>query len=300
MEWQKINSFYNVVVCGSFTKAAEAMFRTQSAISQQMNHLEKEIGCQLFERPIHRRIKLTYPGEKLFAFAENTIKSYEQMLGEIRATKKLHRGPLKLGSPYNLLRTILGEKFENYKKKYPLVELTIYDRAPKVVLELLDQGIIDVGAVLESICPKNLSVFRWKPVNGFLMTPIGHPLAKLKPTSITFEKIARYPIISYPKNLQYTSRTFLDKELYAAGLSYKIAMEASSIDLAMQYVKKGVGIHITVLQNDLEGIDQSELSFIPLSHLFEPDNLALVVRNVNVLLPYQKKFMELILGFKIE
>lgn len=300
MEWQKINSFYNVVVHGSFTKAAEAVFRTQSAISQQMYSLEKEIGAPLFERPISRRIKLTHPGEILFSFAENTIKYYEQMLGEIRATRKLHRGPLRLGSPYNLLRTIFGEKLESYKKSYPLVELTIYDRAPKVVIELLEQGIIDVGAVLESICPKNLSIFRWKPVNGFLMTPIGHPLTKLEPTSVTFKKIAKYPIISYPRNLQYTSRNFLDKALYAAGINYRIAMEASSIDLAMQYVIKGIGIHITVLQMDLEGIDQSKLSFIPLSHLFDPDNLALVVRNVNALLPYQIKFMELILGFKIE
>lgn len=289
-----------MVVHGSFTKAAEAVFRTQSAISQQMYALEKEIGSPLFERPISRRIKLTHPGEILFSFAENTIKYYEQMLGEIRATRKLHRGPLRLGSPYNLLRTIFGEKLESYKKSYPLVELTIYDRAPKVVIELLEQGIIDVGAVLESICPKNLSIFRWKPVNGFLMTPIGHPLTKLEPTSVTFKKIAKYPIISYPRNLQYTSRNFLDKALYAAGINYRIAMEASSIDLAMQYVIKGIGIHITVLQRDLEGIDQSKLSFIPLSHLFEPDNLALVVRNVNALLPYQVKFMELILGFKIE
>ena len=299
MEWQKINSFYNVVVQGSLTRAAEAVFRTQSAISQQMYSLEEEIGAPLFERPIHRRIKLTYPGEKLFAFAENAIKDYEQMLGEIRATQKTHRGPLKLGSPYNLLRTILGEKLEDYKKSYPLVELTIFDRAPKVVLELLDQGIIDIGAVLESICPKNLSVFRWKAVDGFLMTPIGHPLAKLKHESITLEKIARYPIISYPRDLQYTSRSFLDKELYAAGLKYRIAMEASTIDLAMQYVIKGLGIHITVLQKDLESIDQSNLCFLPLSHLFEPDNLALVVRNVSALLPYQIKFMELILGSKI-
>ncbi|MCB2190011.1 MAG: LysR family transcriptional regulator [Deltaproteobacteria bacterium] len=300
MEWQKIHSFYNVVIYGSFTKAAEAVFRTQSAISQQMNFLEKEIDCQLFERPIHRRIKLTYPGERLFAFAENTIKGYEQVLGEIRASKNSFRGPLKLGSPYNLLRTILSEKLDDYKQGYPLVELTIYDRAPKVVLDLLDQGIIDIGAVLESICPKNLSVFRWKAVDGFLMTPIGHPLAKLEPKSITLEKIAKYPIISYPKNLQYTSRNFLDKELYAAGLDSRIAMEASSIDLAMQYVKNGLGIHITVLQKDLEGVDQTELSLLPLSHLFEPDNLALVVRNVGALLPYQKKFIELTLGSKID
>ena len=50
MEWQQIIGFYHVTKLGSFTKAAEATFRTQSAISQQIKNLEEELGCQLLER----------------------------------------------------------------------------------------------------------------------------------------------------------------------------------------------------------------------------------------------------------
>lgn len=299
LEWQKIYSFYQVVVHGSFTKGAEAVFRTQSAISQQINALEEEIGCRLFERPIRRDIKLTQAGEKVFIFAEGTIKRYEQLLGEIRATEDLHQGPLKIGSPYNVLRTVLNEKIRTYSLEYPLVEVTIYDRPPKLVLDLLHQGVIDIGTVLESICPNSLARFRWKEMDGFLITPDNHPLVKINPSNLTLEKIAEYPIISYPKDLHYTSRAFLEKMFYKSGIHYRIAMEASTIDLAVQYVKSGLGIHVTVMQSDLEGVDQTGLSFVPLSHLFERDHLNLVVRNLDSLLPYQIKFIESLLGAKI-
>ncbi len=50
MEWQQLLGFYQVAKLGSFTKAAEATFRTQSALSQQVKALEEELGAQLMER----------------------------------------------------------------------------------------------------------------------------------------------------------------------------------------------------------------------------------------------------------
>ena len=50
MEWQQILGFYHVAKLGSFTKAAEATFRTQPALSQQIKHLEDELECRLLER----------------------------------------------------------------------------------------------------------------------------------------------------------------------------------------------------------------------------------------------------------
>ena len=66
MEWQQIIGFYHVVKQGSFTRAAEATFRSQSALSLQVKSLEKELGCQLIERVGRRKIRMTLAGEKLF------------------------------------------------------------------------------------------------------------------------------------------------------------------------------------------------------------------------------------------
>ena len=71
MEWQRIIGFYHVTKLGSFTKAAEATFRTQSAISQQIKNLEEELGCQLLERIGKKKVRLTSAGEKFFIFSES-------------------------------------------------------------------------------------------------------------------------------------------------------------------------------------------------------------------------------------
>ena len=63
MEWQQLLGFYQVAKLGSFTKAAEATFRTQSALSQQVKALEDELGGRLLERLGKRRLKLTAAGE---------------------------------------------------------------------------------------------------------------------------------------------------------------------------------------------------------------------------------------------
>ena len=59
MELQQIIGFYYVAKLGSFTKAASATFRTQSAISQHIRYLEEELGCQLLERIGKRELRLT-------------------------------------------------------------------------------------------------------------------------------------------------------------------------------------------------------------------------------------------------
>ena len=91
MEWQQIIGFYQVAKLGSFTKAGDATFRTQSALSQQVKALEKELDCQLFERIGKRKLRLTSAGERFFEFAEAILESYDCLredLSELQGLKK--------------------------------------------------------------------------------------------------------------------------------------------------------------------------------------------------------------------
>ena len=73
MEWQQIIGFYHVAKLGSFTKAADATFRTQSALSQQVRNLERELDCRLLERIGKRKLRLTAAGERVFEFSETML-----------------------------------------------------------------------------------------------------------------------------------------------------------------------------------------------------------------------------------
>ena len=60
---------------GSFTRAVEATFRTQSVLSQQIKGLEEELDCSLFERIGKRKLLLTTVGEEFLRFSEGVLKN---------------------------------------------------------------------------------------------------------------------------------------------------------------------------------------------------------------------------------
>ena len=91
MEWQQIIGFYHVARLGSFTKAADVALRTQSALSQQVKALEKELDCQLFERIGKRKLRLTSAGEKFFRFSEAILARYDSLTEELNQLKGLQK-----------------------------------------------------------------------------------------------------------------------------------------------------------------------------------------------------------------
>ena len=103
MEWQQIIGFYHVAKLGSFTKAAEATFRTQSALSQQIGRLEDELECRLLERVGRRRLRLTFAGERLFEFSETVLRRYDALIEEIDALKTAQKGRLRIAAPFTTL-----------------------------------------------------------------------------------------------------------------------------------------------------------------------------------------------------
>jgi len=196
MEWQQIIGFYYVAKLGSFTKAADATFRTQSALSQQVKNLEQELGCQLLERIGKRKLRLTSTGQKFFKFSETSLKRYQSLTEELNELKGLQKGLLRMAAPFTTLYHLVPFALKMYITQFPNVELTILDRSQTDILDLVKNGDIDFGLVLESNVPKNLTSLRWNKVRTVLMTPLGHALAKAK--RVTLQQIGKYPLILPP------------------------------------------------------------------------------------------------------
>ncbi|MFO7972587.1 MAG: LysR family transcriptional regulator [Desulfobacterales bacterium] len=203
MEWQQIIGFYYVAKLGSFTKAADATFRTQSALSQQIKNLEQELGCRLLERIGKRKLQLTSAGQRFFKFSETSLKRYQSLTEELNELRGLQKGLLRMAAPFTTLYHLVPSALKTYITEFPNVELTILDRSQQHILELVKNGDIDFGLVLESNVPKDFTSLRWNKVRTVLMTPLNHALAKAK--RITLKQIGKYPLILPPLTLKYRS-----------------------------------------------------------------------------------------------
>ena len=294
MEWQQIIGFYQVAKLGSFTKAGDATFRTQSALSQQIKALEQELDCHLFERIGKRKLRLTSAGERFFEFAEAILENYDCLKEDLSELQGLQKGRLRIAAPFTTLYHLVPETLKEYIIQFPYVELTILDRSQQVVIELVRNGDIDLGFTLESEVPKDLSSLRWKRVETVLMVPVGHPLAEAE--RVTLRQIAKYSLILPPKDLRFTCRRILEERFQKLGLDYQIVMESSNVELTSLYVEMGLGISFATVVRDLPALEKRNLAFIPMNTLLKPDFIAVVMRRDKVLTSYKSAFINILFG----
>ena len=294
MEIQQIVGFYHLTKEKSFSKAAAVTFRTQSALSQQLKALENELGCLLIERMGRRRLQLTPAGELLSKFTNSFLMQYNNLLENIEEFKGKKSGVLKIAAQHGPLLCIFPDLIKNYKELYPKVEMRIYEQTPSDIIAGVKSGDIDFGIASEDLIPKDLASIRWRKTDSHVVTPIGHPLTKL--SKIALSDLAEYPLILSPKMLKYSKRRILEKKFIQEGLKYQVAMEASNFILASTYVELGIGIAFVALGFELNKfLPEKKISYTSISHLFEPNYFAIVMRKTLELRPFQEDFINLIL-----
>ena len=294
MEWQQIIGFYQIAKLGSFTKAAEATFRTQPALSQQIKALEEELDCHLFERIGKRKLRITSAGERFLTFAQSILDNYDSLREDLNELKGSQKGRLKIAAPFTTLYHLFPDVLKEYTQRFPQVELTILDRSQQTVIQLVKSGDVDFGFTVESEVPGDLATLRWKKVETALMTPLGHSLTKAK--RVTLRQIAKYPLILPPKDLRFTCRRMLEERFQKLGLHYQIVMESSNVELSSLYVEMGLGISFATVVRDLPALRQRKLEFLPMDQLFKPDFIGVVMRKDKTLASYKSSFINILLG----
>lgn len=298
MEWQQILGFYEVARLESFTRAAEATFRTQSALSQQVKSLEDELGQVLIERIGRKKLRLTAAGEEFFAFAEEALRNYELLTESLHRMRGSPKGSLKVAAPFTTLYHLLPGIFQRYLEEYRHVQLTILDRPQKTVVELVSSGEVDFGFALESVLSQDLVAFRWKRVEAVLMTPVGHPLAN--EGRVTLEQICANPLILPPKSHRRSHGLDVEERIRRQGLACRVIMESTNVELSSLYVEMGLGVAFATVVRGLPVLAGRRLAFISLDHLFEGDHIAVITRKSRLESLHKKAFVDLLLTDPVE
>jgi DNA-binding transcriptional LysR family regulator len=145
MELAALETFLTVVRTGSFSRAAEALHRTQPAVSIAVRKLEEDLGQRLVVRG-SRELKLTDAGKLLVDSAERMLNLREQLRLAIDDLRHLRRGQLSLGVNESSIHAILPA-LARYRGRYPDVRIAVHRTfsrdVPREVLNYrLDLGVI--------------------------------------------------------------------------------------------------------------------------------------------------------------
>lgn len=140
--------FFEVAQQLSFTKASQTLFISQPAISKHIRLLEEEYKTSLFERR-GNTIVLTEPGSILFDYilrARELEKQLDLSLNTSREPSQV-KGDLKLGASTTVALYIVPPVLSGFRKKYPDVKISLFNRNSESVLSALKEHEIDLGIV---------------------------------------------------------------------------------------------------------------------------------------------------------
>lgn len=202
MELRILQYFLAVVREENISRAAEVLHITQPTLSRQMAQLEEELGTQLFIRGKH--MTLTDAGVMLKHRAEEVVTLMDKIENEFAGQQEIG-GVISIGSGGLNASHMLPAAMDAFRKKYPKVQFQLYTNSAEYIKEKLEQGVLDIGLLLEPVDVTKFDYIRMKNTEKWgLLLKREHPLAS-KPY-ITREDLIGEPLIT-------TNRKSIQKEL---------------------------------------------------------------------------------------
>lgn len=144
MELRHLRYFLMVAREGTISGAAAALHVSQPSLSRQMQELERDLGCRLFDRG-SRRIVLTEPGMRLRRRAEEIVDLVGRTEDEFRLTADTLAGEVRIGGGETPAMGLLADVMSEFVDAYPLVSFSLFSGNAESVSERLDRGRLDFG-----------------------------------------------------------------------------------------------------------------------------------------------------------
>lgn len=137
----------------NFSRAAENLFITQPALSQQLRKLEAEIGFPLFSRNT-KQVKLTPEGQEFIAHTNRILLEYDQLVEFTKRVAHHHKAEITFGTSPSSSKLVLPAIMD-FSTKYPDIHLRYIESWDNVLLGMLKEKNLDIAMVL---APKNISI----------------------------------------------------------------------------------------------------------------------------------------------
>lgn len=161
LDLDQLQTFVAIADTGSFTRAADEVHRTQSAVSMQMRRLEERIGKPLFVKD-GRTNRLTEEGDRLLAYARRMMRLNRETLAAFDDTSL--EGQIRIGTPDDYADRFLPEIMGRFARSNPRVELSVICEPTANLAELIRRGQLDIALVTECDDVRPVEIVRREPL----------------------------------------------------------------------------------------------------------------------------------------
>ena len=162
LDTDQLRSFVSIVDTGSFTRAAERVNKTQSAVSMHIKRLEEQRGRPLFLKQ-GRGVRLSEDGEKLIDYARQMLQIEAAAFASV--SRKALAGRIRLGIPDDYAESFLPQILTRFICRHPLVELSVVCEGSLALAERVAARELDMAVVTSCMDLKGAEVLREEPLH---------------------------------------------------------------------------------------------------------------------------------------
>ncbi len=272
MDLAELHVFLTVAREGSFSRAAEKLFRTQPAVSLAINRLEASVGQPLFVRGA-RPVRLTDEGALLRDYAERLLNLREEARKGLSDLRGLARGELSLGVNESSIHALLPS-LARFRKLHPGVRIAVHRTFSRDIPHEVLNYRLDLGAV--SYVPREPQLAATEILRDELtfVVPPRHKLAKRRSVDVT--ELAKETFIAHIVESPFRRRVI---ELFARHHTpLNMTVEMPTIESIKRFVQMGMGVAIVPRMCVRWEVERGLLIEVRIKQLKMPRHLYLISR----------------------
>lgn len=239
MDVRQLEMFRAVVEEGTFTRAAERLHVSQSAITRQIQLLEQELKTLLLHRA-GRGVTLTPDGEVLLSTAKRVDSEIQEAVAQISGTRELQHGSVSLGGGMTVALYIFPKLLKRFRSLYKNVDLRITTGEADLLLRLLRTRQVDLVLLTLPVVAADLEVRPVLKEEMVVVTAQNHPLTRER--TVDPKSLARYPFVLF--ELGSNTRKVLDDFFREEEIPANIVMQTENVEIIKAMVANGLGVTI--------------------------------------------------------
>jgi DNA-binding transcriptional LysR family regulator len=261
MELRYLVAFVAVAEELHFGRAAKRLHMAQPPLSQQIRHLEKELGVQLFERST-RSVKLTSAGHSYLEPVRTVLEDLALATRTARAAGLGEYGRVTVGFAGASSHESLPLLTRAVRAAHPGIELVLKGQTyADAALARVAEGSLDLGFVRLPLAQPGIEARVIGEEELIVALPSDHPLTQRD--RIPIAALAEEPFVSFPANAGSTLRDATFRACEAAGFRPRVLQEAPDSHTILALVAAGVGVTVTL--TSCLHVQQTGLVYRPLA-----------------------------------
>ncbi|MCQ4617952.1 LysR family transcriptional regulator [Corynebacterium sp. CCUG 65737] len=239
MELQHMRYVVAVAEEGSFTRAAERCFVVQSALSHQINALEREIGVRLFARS-SRRVEVTAAGQAFIVAARESLAAAERAIADAAEAAGTVRGELRIGVIPTVAAVDLPELLARFHAQHPDVRISLQSGGSNEFIADIKSGRLHAAfmGLPDSEVPVELAHRKLSAERLVAVIPASHRLAGRR--SVKLCDLQDETFVDFPSGSAGREQT--DEAFRKAGLARTVSFEAMSVEHFSGFIQQGLGV----------------------------------------------------------